>query len=76
MLNSKSDNVPSYDNLPIEELQLSVRPYNCLKKANIHTVGELLQYSSAQLQEFKNFGRKSGDEVFLVLKNKFGIIFK
>lgn len=65
-----------YTNLAIEELQLSVRAYNCLKKAQIHTVGDLLQYSPEKLQELKNFGRKSADEVFSTLKNKLGIILK
>ena len=63
-----------YTNIAIEELQLSVRAYNCLKKAQINTVGDLLQYSPEKLQELKNFGRKSADEVFSTLKNKLGII--
>ena len=63
-----------YTNIAIEELQLSVRAYNCLKKAQINTVGDLLQYSPEKLQELKNFGRKSADEVFSTLKTKLGII--
>nr|YP_009308924.1 RNA polymerase a-subunit [Toxarium undulatum]AOS86667.1 RNA polymerase a-subunit [Toxarium undulatum] len=65
-----------YGNIAIEELQLSVRAYNCLKRAKINTVADLLKYSPEQLQELRNFGRKSGDEVYAVLKNKLGIIFK
>ena len=65
-----------YTNIAIEELQLSVRAYNCLKKAQINTVGDLLQYSPQKLHELKNFGRKSADEVFSTLKNKLGIILK
>ena len=68
--------IEPYTNIPIEELQLSVRPYNCLKRAQINTIGDLLEYSPEKLQELKNFGRKSADEVFMTLKNKFGIIFK
>ena len=68
--------IEPYTNIAIEELQLSVRAYNCLKKAQIHTVGDLLQYSPEKLQELKNFGRKSADEVFSTLKNKLGIILK
>ena len=75
-INSSSINIEPYNNLAIEELQLSVRAYNCLKKAQINTVGELLQYSPDKLQELKNFGRKSADEVFSTLKNKLGIILK
>jgi DNA-directed RNA polymerase subunit alpha len=72
---SASISIEPYTNLAIEELQLSFRPYNCLKKAQINTVGDLLQYSPEKLQELKNFGRKSADEVFSILKNKLGIIF-
>jgi DNA-directed RNA polymerase subunit alpha len=68
--------IKPYTNIAIEELQLSVRAYNCLKKAQINTVGDLLQYSPEKLQELKNFGRKSADEVFSTLKNKLGIILK
>lgn len=73
--NIKSDSISiePYNNIAIEELQLSVRAYNCLKKAKINTVGDLLQYSPERLQELKNFGRKSADEVFSTLKNKLGI---
>jgi DNA-directed RNA polymerase subunit alpha len=73
---SKSISMEPYTNIAIEELQLSVRAYNCLKKAQINTVGDLLQYSPEKLQELKNFGRKSADEVFSTLKNKLGIILK
>ena len=68
--------IEPYTNIAIEELQLSVRAYNCLKKTQINTVGDLLQYSPEKLQELKNFGRKSADEVFFTLKNKLGIILK
>jgi len=68
--------IEPYTNIAIEELQLSVRAYNCLKKAQINTVGDLLEYSPEKLQELKNFGRKSADEVFSTLKNKLGIILK
>jgi len=65
-----------YNNIAIEELQLSVRPYNCLKRAQINTIGDLLDYSPEKLLELKNFGRKSADEVFATLKNKLGIVLK
>ena len=72
----QSIRIEPYTNIAIEELQLSVRAYNCLKKAQINTVGDLLQYSPEKLQELKNFGRKSADEVFSTLKTKLGIILK
>jgi DNA-directed RNA polymerase subunit alpha len=75
-INNRPLSIEPYTNIAIEELQLSVRAYNCLKKAQINTVGDLLQYSPEKLQELKNFGRKSADEVFFTLKNKLGIILK
>lgn len=77
-LNSQGSSNPidPHTNIAIEELQLSVRAYNCLKRAQINTVGDLLKYSPEKLQELKNFGRKSADEVFVTLKNKLGIILK
>ena len=76
LIKTESISMEPYTNITIEELQLSVRAYNCLKKAQINTVGDLLQYSPEKLQELKNFGRKSADEVFSTLKNKLGIILK
>jgi DNA-directed RNA polymerase subunit alpha len=61
-----------FENVMIEELELSVRAYNCLKRANIHTLPDLFKYSQEDLLEFKNFGQKSADEVCLSLKTKFG----
>ncbi len=49
--------------LPIEELELTVRSYNCLKREGIHTVGELVARSEADLLDIRNFGAKSIDEV-------------
>ena len=49
--------------LPIEELELTVRSYNCLKREGIHTVGELVGRSEADLLDIRNFGAKSIDEV-------------
>jgi len=57
----------------IEELELSVRAYNCLKRANVHTLSDLLQYSAEDLLEFKNFGQKSADEVCENLKTRFDL---
>jgi DNA-directed RNA polymerase subunit alpha len=68
----KQEKENELDNIMIEELELSVRAFNCLKRANIHTLSDLLQYSSDDLLEFKNFGQKSADEVCLNLQNKFG----
>lgn len=47
----------------IEELDFSVRTYNCLKKANILSIGELIQHTEQDLMNIRNFGRKSLNEV-------------
>ena len=47
----------------IEELNLSVRSYNCLKREGINTVGDLVQRSEQELMDIRNFGQKSIDEV-------------
>jgi len=49
--------------LTIEDLNLSVRSYNCLKREGINTVGELVQRSEQELMDIRNFGQKSIDEV-------------
>jgi DNA-directed RNA polymerase subunit alpha len=49
--------------LTVEDLNLSVRSYNCLKREGINTVGDLVQKSEAELMDIRNFGQKSIDEV-------------
>ncbi len=49
--------------LPVEDLQFTVRSYNCLKREGIHTVGELISRSEQDLLDIRNFGAKSIDEV-------------
>ena len=51
------------DEILIEELELGVRSYNCLKRAGIQTVGDLVQKSDSELAAIPNFGRKSIEEV-------------
>jgi DNA-directed RNA polymerase subunit alpha len=72
----KEDKSHKMTNILIEELELSVRAYNCLKRANVHTITDLLEYSKEDLLEFKNFGQKSADEVCESLKARFGKILK
>jgi DNA-directed RNA polymerase subunit alpha len=50
-------------NMPIEQLDLTVRSYNCLKREGVHSVGELITRSEADLMDVRNFGQKSIDEV-------------
>ena len=49
--------------MTIEDLDLSVRSYNCLKRANINTVAELVAKSEDEMMKVRNLGRKSLDEV-------------
>lgn len=49
--------------VPVEQLNLTVRSYNCLKREGIHTVGELVSRSEQDLLDIRNFGSKSIDEV-------------
>ncbi len=58
----------------VDELELSVRAHNCLKAANIRTLGELVQLQEQELLKFRNFGRKSLAELGEVIKN-FGLEF-
>jgi DNA-directed RNA polymerase subunit alpha len=51
----------------VEELELSVRSYNCLKNANIRTIRELVQKTEAEMLKTKNFGRKSLNEIKEIL---------
>jgi len=55
------------DDILIEELELGVRSYNCLKRAGIQTIGDLLSKSEAELNAIPNFGKKSIDEVIETL---------
>ena len=54
--------------VPLEEINLSVRAYNCLKRAQVNTVSDLMTFSYEDLLEIKNFGAKSADEVIEALE--------
>lgn len=71
--NEYQDEANPESQIPIEELQLSVRAYNCLKRAQINTVADLLEYSQEDLLEIKNFGLKSAEEVIEALQKRLGI---
>ena len=51
------------DNFPIEELELGVRSYNCLKRVGIETIGDLVMKTENELAAIPNFGKKSIEEV-------------
>ena len=54
-------------NTPLEDLELSVRAFNCLKAAKINSLSELVQYTQEELMKFRNFGQKSLSEIEQVL---------
>ena len=60
---AEDEQVPSDYQITVEELNLSVRSYNCLKREGINSVGDLVQKSEAELMDIRNFGQKSIDEV-------------
>ena len=63
------DTVLEHMNKSVDELELSVRSYNCLKNASIRTIGELAQRSEAEMLKTKNFGRKSLNEIKEILSS-------
>lgn len=66
-VDNAADLVNEYLNGSVEELELSVRSYNCLKNANIQTIGDLVVRSEANMLNTKNFGRKSLNEIKEIL---------
>ena len=58
------------DDILIEELELGVRSYNCLKRAGIQTVGDLISKTESELAAIPNFGKKSIDEVVETLNQR------
>ena len=64
-----------FRNASIEELELPVRAYNCLKREQINTIADLFKYSPEELLKLKNFGRVSAFKLYTALKEQFGIIW-
>jgi DNA-directed RNA polymerase subunit alpha len=74
----KETNITQRDlkTIPLEELNLSARAYNGLKRAQINLIGELLNYSLKDLKEIKNFGQKSVQEVIEALEKRYGVLIE
>ncbi|MBQ9436865.1 MAG: DNA-directed RNA polymerase subunit alpha [Lachnospiraceae bacterium] len=66
--NSKTDEKEKIMEMTIDELELSVRSYNCLKRAGIDTVGSLVDKTPGDMMKVRNLGRKSLEEVLAKLK--------
>ncbi|MDG3008996.1 DNA-directed RNA polymerase subunit alpha [Rhodococcus sp. D2-41] len=71
---AEADHIAAFG-LPIEDLDLTVRSYNCLKREGVHTVGELVARTESDLLDIRNFGQKSIDEVKVKL-NTLGLALK
>ena len=63
IIETQEEDIEQTPSLTIEDLELSVRAYNCLKRASINSMSELLKKSEHDLLNIKNFGKKSSDEV-------------
>ena len=68
MIEKESNERVDLEDTSIDELELSVRSYNCLKRAGINTVGELTKRTAEDMMKVRNLGRKSLDEVLSKLK--------
>ncbi len=68
MVEKEEDPIDRVLEMNIDELELSVRSYNCLKRAGINTVEELINRSSEDMMKVRNLGRKSLEEVLNKLK--------
>ena len=69
------DPLPKILEKPIEEMELSVRSYNCLKRANIHTIEDLTKKTEEDMLKVRNLGKKSLDEVIYKLSS-YGLSLK
>lgn len=69
MVEKEEDNKEKVLEMSIEELELSVRSFNCLKRANINTVEELVNKTPDEMMKVRNLGRKSLDEVLQKLRD-------
>ena len=69
LVQSKGSEIPKILAMTIEDMELSVRSYNCLKRASIHTVEDLTKKTEDDMLKVRNLGKKSLDEVILKLEN-------
>jgi len=62
-MEEQEDKVQKLLNMPINEIELSVRSHNCIQSANIQTIGDLARLSETEMLKYRNFGKKSLDEI-------------
>jgi len=63
----EEDKMQKILNMPISEIELSVRSANCIHNANIKTIGELISKSEPEMLKYRNFGKKSLNEIKAIL---------
>lgn len=63
----------AFKHIFIDQLELPARAYNCLKRVDVHTIADSLNYTENDLVKIKNFGKKSVEQVLEALKNRFSI---
>jgi DNA-directed RNA polymerase subunit alpha len=68
----KEDTLQKLLNMPINEIELSVRSSNCIKSANIQTIGDLARRTEMEMLKYRNFGKKSLEEIKAIL-NRLGL---
>ena len=69
LVNKATDEGTKTMELPIEEMDLSVRSYNCLKRANISTIEDITRKTKGEMLKVKNLGQKSLEEVIIKLES-------
>ena len=75
LVSPPTDPLPKILEMSIEEMDLSVRSYNCLKRAGIHTIEDLTKKTEDDMLKVRNLGRKSLDEVIQKLAG-YGLALK
>ena len=75
MVARKEDERTKLFEKPIEEMELSVRSYNCLKRAGIETIGDLAKKTKGEMMKVRNMGAKSMEEVIQKLES-YGIVLE
>ena len=73
-MNSETERIKKILLTSVDDLELSVRSHNCLKAANIKSLGDLVRKDESEMLKFRNFGRKSLAELVEIVEN-YGLDF-
>lgn len=75
-VSSNIDNLVYLEKISIDDLQISVRASNCLKKVGIYTVRQLISYTQQDLFQIKNLGKKSVEQIVIAIRKRYGHILR